>query len=169
VRLLTIAVVLLLALAGASCGGDDDEAASDTDTVTLETTTDETTTEDETTDEDETVGDSIASDECQELIQASASLSQALGSQGTDSDLDDVSTFFDEFAEEAPEEIRADFQVLADAYEAYAEAIEGIDLQSGDTPDPEALQQLQDALASIDQEEVAAASERISAWTNENC
>jgi hypothetical protein len=169
VRLLTIAVVLLLALAGVGCGGDDDEAAGDTDTVTLETTTDETTTDDETTDEDETVGDSIESDECQELIQASASLSQALGSGGTDSELDDVSTFFDEFAEEAPEEIRADFQVLADAYEAYAEAIAGIDLQAGETPDPEALQQLQEALESIDQAEVTAASERISAWTTENC
>jgi hypothetical protein len=166
VRLLTIAVVLLLALAGASCGGDDGETAGDTDTVTLKTTTDETTEE---TDTDETVGDSLASEDCQELINASASLSQALGSGGTDSDLDDVSTFFDEFAEEAPEEIRADFQVLADAYEAYAEAIAGIDLQSGETPDPEALQQLQDALTSIDQEEVTAASERISAWANENC
>jgi hypothetical protein len=80
-----------------------------------------------------------------------------------------VSTFFDEFAEEAPDEIREDFQVLADAYEAYAEAIEGIDLQSGQTPDAEALQQLQEALTSIDQEEVTAASERISAWANENC
>jgi hypothetical protein len=171
VRLLTIAVVLVLALAGASCGGDDEEAAGDTDTVTLETTTDETTTDEETTEETdtETVGDSLASEDCQELINASASLSQAFGSPGTDSDLDDVSTFFDEFAEEAPEEIRADFQVLADAYAAYAEAIEGIDLQSGQTPDPEALQQLQDALTSIDQEEVTAASERISAWANENC
>jgi hypothetical protein len=167
VRLLTIAVVLVLALAGASCGGDDEETAGDTDTVTLETTTDETTTEE--TDTDETVGDSIESEECQELIDASASLSQALGSGGTDSDLDDVSTFFDEFAEEAPEEIREDFQVLADAYEAYAEAIEGIDLESGQTPDPEALQQLQEALTSIDQEEVTAASERISAWANDNC
>jgi hypothetical protein len=169
--LLTIATVcvlaVVLAFASASCGGDDEETAGDTDTVTLETTTDETTTEE--TDTDETVGDSLESEDCQQLINASASLSQALGSGGTDSDLDDVSTFFDEFAEEAPEEIRADFQVLADAYEAYAEAIAGIDLQSGETPDPEALQQLQDALTSIDQEEVTAASERISVWANENC
>ena len=170
-RLLTIALVcvlaLVLALAGAACGGDDEETAGDTDTVTLETTTDETTTEE--TDTDETVGDSLASEDCQELIDASASLSQAFGSAGADSDLDDVSTFFDEFAEEAPDEIRGDFQVLADAYEAYAEAIADIDLQSGQTPDPEALQQLQAALTSIDQEEVTAASERISAWANDNC
>jgi hypothetical protein len=165
VRLLTIAV--LCVLAGAACGGGDEETAGDTDAVTLETTTDETTTDE--TDTDETVGDSLASEDCQELINASASLSRAFGSAGADSDLEDVSTFFDEFAEEAPEEIREDFQVLADAYEAYAEAIEDIDLQSGQTPDPEALQQLQEALTSIDQEEVTAASERISAWANENC
>ncbi len=170
-RLLTIAVVCVLALTGAACGGGDDETAGETDTVTLETTIDETTTDDTTTEETDTdtVGDSLASEDCQELINASASLSRAFGSAGADSDLEDVSTFFDEFAEEAPEEIRADFQVLADAYEAYAEAIEGIDLQSGQTPDPETLQQLQDALTSIDQEEVTAASERISAWANENC
>jgi hypothetical protein len=171
VRLLTIAVVLMLAFAGASCGGDDEESAGDTDTVTLETTTDETTT-DETTDEtdtDETVGDSLASEDCQELINASASLSQAFGSAGADNDLDDVSTFFDEFAEEAPEEIRADFQVLAEAYEAYAEALGDVDFQAGETPDAEALAQLQAALASIDQEEVTAASTRISAWANDNC
>jgi hypothetical protein len=172
VRFLTIAVVCVLALAGAACGGGDEESAGDTDTVTLETTTDETTTEETDTDEtetDETVGDSLASEDCQELINASASLSRAFGSAGAESDLEDVSTFFDEFAEEAPDEIREDFQVLADAYEAYAEAIEGIDLQSGQTPDPEALQQLQEALTSIDQEEVTAASERISAWANDNC
>jgi hypothetical protein len=166
-------LVLLLAFAGAACGGGDSETAGDTDTMTLETTTDDTTTDDETdedtTEDTDTVGDSIESEECQDLIEASASLSQALGASGTDSDLDDVSTFFEEFAEEAPDEIREDFQVLAEAYEAYAEAIEGIDLQSGQPPDPEALQQLQEALASIDQEEVAAASERISAWTNDNC
>lgn len=168
-RLLTIAVVLLLALAGASCGGDDEESAGDTDTVTLETTTDETTTDETTTEDDETVGDSLASEDCQELINASASLSQAFGSAGADSDLDDVSTFFDEFADEAPEEIRADFQILADGYEAYAEALADVDLQAGETPDAEAVARLQEALTSIDQEEVAAASTRISAWANENC
>lgn len=168
-RLLTIAVVCVLALASAACGGGDEETAGDTDTVTLETTTDETTDETTTDTDTDTVGDSLASEDCQELINASASLSRAFGSGGADSDLDDVSTFFDEFAEEAPDEIRDDFQVLADAYESYAEAIEGIDLQSGQTPDPETLQQLQEALASIDQEEVTAASERISAWANDNC
>jgi hypothetical protein len=161
-------VVLLLALAGASCGGDDDETAGDTDTVTLETTTDETTDE-TTTDTDDTVGDSLASEDCQELINASASLSQAFGSAGSDGDLDDVSAFFEEFADDAPEEIRADFQILADGYEAYAEALADVDLQAGETPDAEAVARLQEALTSIDQEEVAAASTRISAWANENC
>ena len=73
-RVLLIALVLALALVGAGCGGDDDEASSETDTSIIDTVTDETTTDEETTDEetttaedDETVGDSLDSAACQEL------------------------------------------------------------------------------------------------------
>ena len=178
-RWLTMAVALsALLLVVAGCGGDD-EAASDTttltDTTTDETTTDETTTDDTTTDETTTDDDSgdlgdLASGECADLVESSAKLSQAFGATDPSGDnFDDVSRFFDEFAENAPEEIRADFQVLADAWEVYAEVLPDLQVEPGQTPDPEALARLQTALTSIDQQKVSAASERISAWTTANC
>jgi len=176
-RWLTIVVALsALLLVVAGCGGDD-EAASDTTTLSDtttddDTTTDETTTEDTTTDDsttDDELGD-LASGECADLVESGQKLSQALGAGNlTDEDFDDVSGFFDEFADSAPEEIRADFQVLAEAWEVYADVLPDLQVDPGETPDPEALAKLQQATASIDQEEFAAASERINAWTTENC
>ena len=175
-RWLTIVVALsAFLLVVAACGGDD-EAASDTTTLT-DTTSDETTTDDTTTDEtttddtttDDDVGD-LASGECADLVESGQKLSQALGAgTPTDEDFDDVSRFFDEFADSAPEEIRADFLILAKAWKVYADVLPDLQVDPGETPDPEALAKLQQATASIDQEEFAAASERITAWTTENC
>ncbi|MGH3133810.1 MAG: hypothetical protein ACRDNY_08760 [Gaiellaceae bacterium] len=163
-RLLTIAVVLMLALAGAGCGGDD-EAAGDTEAAVTETTDGTTTDGTEAGDLD-----TLASGECQELVQASVQLSQALGAAGNSGDdLDQARELFDELAAGAPDEIREDVQVLADAYAEYADVFADIQVEPGQVPDAEALQRLQEALASIDQEEVTAASQRLSAWATANC
>lgn len=160
-RLLTLAVVLVFALVAAGCGGGDDEAGGDEDTVTLETTTDETTT-------DDTAGDSLESGECQELISASAALGSAF-SGVEDSDLDESSEAFSRFASEAPEEIRADLELMAETYEEYVDAIGGIGLDPGETPSAEQAAELQQALASIDLEEFTAASQRFTTWAATNC
>lgn len=168
-RLLTIAVVLALALVGAGCGGGD-EASSDTETVVTETTTEDTTTDETATeDETETDGSSFASGDCAELIAASTQLSSAFGAAGSSGDLEDVSAIFDEFAANAPDEIREDLEILAAAYAEYFDVLSDIDITSGETPSPEALAALQEAMASIDQAEVTAASERLAAWSTENC
>lgn len=174
-RWLTIAVALTaLVLVGAGCGGDDD-AASDATTLT-EATTDETTTDDTTTDETTTDDDSgdlgdFASGECAELIAAGQELSQALGAAGapTDDDIDELSELYDDFAARAPEEIRADIRILADAWDVYADILPDLQVEPGETPDPEALAELQQALASIDQANVTAASQRIADWAEANC
>ena len=166
-RLLTIAVVIALALVGAGCGGDN-ETSAEGDDVAIETTTDDTTT-DETTTDDDTGDFDFASGECRDLVDASAELSQAFGAAGQDGDLDDVSDLFDEFAENAPDEVRDDFAILAEAYESYADVFADIDVDPGETPDAEALARLQEALASIDQAEVTAASQRIETWAEQNC
>jgi hypothetical protein len=172
-RLLTIAVVLLLALAGASCGGDDEESSGDEDTITLETTTDdtttdETTTDDETTDDDDS-GGSLASEECQELVDASAALGQSFSGAESGDDLSESSEAFAEFAENAPDEIRSDLEIMAETYAAYVEAIEDTGLDPGETPSPEQAVEFQQALASIDLEEFTAASQRFSTWATSNC
>jgi hypothetical protein len=168
--LLTLAAVLVLALVAAGCGGDD-ETSGDGDTITIETTTDDTTTDETTTDEDtteETFGDSLASEDCQELISASSALGSAFsGVQGDD--LGDSSEAFSEYADQAPEEIRGDLQIMAETYEAYAEAIGDIGLEPGDTPSAEQALEFQQALTSIDLEEFTAASQRFTTWAATNC
>ena len=159
-RLLTLAVVLVLALVAAGCGGDD-ETSGDGDTVAIETTTDEDTTE-------ETVGDSLASEDCQELISASSALGSAFsGVQGDD--LGESSEAFSEYADQAPDEIRGDLQIMAATYEAYVEAIGDIGLEPGDAPNTEQALEFQQALSSIDLEEFTAASQRFTTWAATNC
>lgn len=163
-----VLVALAFALAGAGCGGGDESSGTTDTTVTETTATDETTTEETTTEETTTDASSgLASGDCAELVNASAELAQAFAAAGATGDFGGASEFFDQF--EAPDEIREDFQVLATAYAEYIAALQDIGLESGQTPTPEQLQQFQQALASIDQPGVAAASERISTWVNQNC
>jgi hypothetical protein len=60
-------------------------------------------------------------------------------------------------------------QVLADWFAEYSAKLDDIGLEAGQTPSAEQLQQLQAALASTNQEELTAASQRLQAWANENC
>jgi hypothetical protein len=178
VRLLTIAVVLLLALVGAGCGGGDDETAADTDPVVTETTAD-TTTDDDTTEDDTTDGDTTGDDttsgifssgDCAELVAASASLSQAFAAVGgVEGDVDEATELFEDFAENAPDEIRDDLQVLAEAYATYVAALDDVDFEEGQVPDAQTLAALQQAIASIDQAEVTEASQNLTEWSTANC
>lgn len=175
-RRLTVAAVLLavLAFAAAGCGGDDESSADTdtvvaTDTVTEDTTTEDTTTEDTTTDVTDTdASGALPSGECLELVNAAAALGQAFAA-GASTDLDESSEQFAEFAEQVPEEIRDDVRILADAYAEYADAIGDIGIEAGQTPTAEQITEFQQALATIDQASVTAASARIEAWADANC
>jgi hypothetical protein len=164
-------LVLALALVAAGCGGgDDDSSASDTTTVeeNTDTTTDETTTDDTTG----TSGDfDFADEDCRSLIAAYASVSQALAAAAGASaeDLEAQAEAFSQFADDVPEEIRADVQTLADAYGQYFDVIQEAGLQPGEIPTAEQAQELQAALQTVGTEDVTAASERLTAWTTENC
>jgi len=167
-RPVTIVVaVMALVLAVAGWGGSEESSATTDTAVVTETTGEETTTE-ETTTTDATETDitgGLPSADCLQLISALASLGSAFVAPGGDTT--DTSQFFDQF--EAPEEIRADFQVLAEAYAAYAAAIQDVGLEAGQTPTADQLQQYQEALSQVDQRGVDAASERIGTWASTNC
>jgi len=150
-----LAALLLaaLALVAAGCGGDDSDEASDAaDTAVVETATG---------DADETLGG-----ECAEFAGLGAKLQSAFGVGG---DVDSASEVFDELADRVPEEIRDDYRVLADNFRQFADALEGVDLTSGETPSPETLAKLQEAAAAMDQPEIQQASDNIEAWVQENC
>ncbi len=168
-------LVLALALAAAGCGGGDDEPSAADDTTTIEeTTTDDTTSEETTTSDETTDGDAdfdFADEDCQALVAAYVSVSGAFAQAATGSseDLADQTDAFSEFADKVPEEIRADVQTIASAYAQYIQAYQDSGIEPGQIPTAEQAQQLQAALESVGDADVTAASERLGAWTQENC
>lgn len=170
-RRLMVLLIAVLALAAAGCGGGSDEASGDTDTVVTEETTstdDMTTTEDtttETTSDDPDVGE--LSGKCAELAGLSTKLSESLG--GQTGDIQSVATLFDEIADQVPDEIKADYRVLADYISKMADALRGVDLSSGEPPSAEVLAKLQQLTTSVDTQEVQQATAHIEAWARDNC
>lgn len=168
---LVVLAVLTLAVAGAGCGGGDDESAGDTTEITdsIDETTDDTTTEETTTDGTDTDVGGLVSEDCQELANASSALGEVLSGASTGDEINEASERFRAFAEQVPEDIRDDVLVLADVYETYAEAFADLDLQEGETPSAEQIQQLTALVADIDQQAVAEASTNLTTWVTENC
>jgi hypothetical protein len=185
VTLLVIACFGTFVFAAAGCGGDDESASGDTtitetttteDTETTETETTETetteteTTEDEDTDTTETsaLGDDFATSEnCREFAEIGSRLSEAFTGTGA-GDLDEASDAFAELTAAAPAEIKDDFQVIADAYNKLADALQGVDLSSTN-PDPQALAKLTQISQELDQAKLTQASTNIATWAQENC
>jgi hypothetical protein len=147
---------------GAGCGGDDSDTAGDTDTVVTET--EGITAEDTTTDDG-----AFATSECSSLVAAAASVATAFSATGDTGDLEDAQAQVEELADNAPAEIRDDLQVLVDAYDEFAEVLDDVDIEPGETPTAEAIQELQAAIVSIDQAEVTEAAANVNVWTSANC
>jgi hypothetical protein len=180
-RVMILLVVGVLAIAAAGCGGSDETSGTDT-TAATETTTEETTTTQATdteatdtetatdTDTGATGSGNFASGDCLKLVQSSQELTQALSAAGNGTgDLKDAAKLFQEFVDKAPDDIKADLQVLADAYSTYAAALGDVNLQAGETPSAETLAKLQKAASSIDTPKVTAASKRLGTWASEHC
>jgi hypothetical protein len=175
-RRIAALLIAVLALVAAGCGGSSsDEASSDTETtVATETTaTDDTTAMEDTTattDDSETSTDidlGNLSGECAQFAGISSKLAQSLG--GQDANIEDAAKAFDDIADQVPDEIKDDYQVIAENFSKIAEALKGVDLTSGQTPSPEALAKLQELSKSMDSAEVQQASQHIEAWVQEHC
>lgn len=163
-------LVIALALVAAGCGGSDEESAASDETTVEETLTDETTAEETTEDsgtDTEATGDfDFADEDCQALLGVGASIAAAFsGASGSTENADEL----EQLASKVPDEIKADVETLAQAFAAYSAELADIGIAAGATPTAEQLQQLQTAIASLDQEELTAASNRIEAWSRENC
>ena len=159
-------LVLALTLVAAGCGGSDESAATD-ETTTEETTTEETTTEETTT--EDTGGTDLSGvlgdEDCFALASVGASFAQAV-TGATD---EEAAEALQSLAGEVPDEIKADVQVLADWFADYTAKLKDIGIEAGQATSADQLQQLQAALAATNQEELTAASQRLEAWTQENC
>ena len=169
--------IAVLALVAAGCGGgSSNESAGDTTETTVATetttTTEETTSTDETTSTEETTstdtgGNLALGGKCAEFAGISQKLSESLS--GQTADLQQASKIFDEIADQVPDEIKADYKIIAENFKKIAEALKGVDLTSGQAPSPEALAKLQKLAASMDSPKVRLATAHIEAWVRKNC
>jgi hypothetical protein len=183
-KLSALVVLLLaaLALTAAGCGGGGSknsaattEAAATEATTTEEATTEEATTEAATTEEATTeaatttspIAGLVAGGKCKDLANLGQKYSQALSGAGNSQDLEKSAEVLQEFADEAPSEIKADFQVLADYLTKIVDVVGN--LKPGDTPSATQLQKLQELGTSIDTQKLTQASQNITAWVAKNC
>jgi hypothetical protein len=148
-----------------------DTTATDTtasDTVTTETSATETTATETSSTDTNALGDLTSAGNCAQLAGIGQTLSQALSGAGS-GDVEKSSKLMHEFADKTPDEIRSDFQTLADAYSKLVGALKGVDLSSGKTPSPDVIAKLLKIEGEIDQQKLAKASANISAWASKNC
>lgn len=146
------AAVVVLALAAGGCGSEGEESAADSGTVTVETAG------------DAAAGASFEPYQCQPLIQASSNIRLAVSGNEPEqlAHLIPLAFFYDEFADELPDEVREDFETVLEPYDAYYEAVTA----AGGRADPE---QLEEVVAGIDGEAFVEAATRINTWANTDC
>ena len=155
-------LVLSIALVAAGCGGGSNESAATTETTTAETTTTESTESTDTTDLSGILDDK----DCLALAGIGATIAQAFsGSTSGDTNTEELQQLVDK----VPDEIQGDVQTLADAFGQYAARLKAIGIKAGSTPSAAQLQQLQAAIASLNQQKLTAASNHIQAWAKDNC
>jgi len=154
-RVTILLLVGVLACVAAGCG-EGDEASGEPDTVATDTVG--TDVSGDFGSEEDCLALTYASDELELSFTVAASVRQGGFEPGDD---------FQPLVDRAPDEIRPDLEVLADAYRAYDAVLRESYLQAGQPPSPEQL--LEQARASVDQEELTAAFERLSTWAEENC
>ena len=169
--------IAVLALVAAGCGGDSsNESSADATetTVAAETTmTTEETTESSASasasasSSSSSTGDLALGGKCKEFAGVSQQLAASLS--GQTADLQQASKLFDEIADQVPDEIKADYQVIAENFKKIADALKGVDLTSGEAPSPEVLAKLQELAQSMDSPKVKQATQHIEAWVKENC
>jgi hypothetical protein len=182
ILVLCLALVGTLALTAAGCGGGGKEGAAQTTAATettapattAPTTTEAATTEAATTEATTTEATKTSSfsgiasaKNCQDLERLGQKFSTSFSGSSNGADLKKQATLFKEFADKAPSDIRADFQVIADYFSKIAEVAGS--LKAGATPDAATIAKLQKISTQVDQKKLTQASQKITAWVQKNC
>jgi hypothetical protein len=178
VQILAFLLLATAVLAAAGCGGKKSASSATTTTSTEMTSTTETTTTDTSaTNTTTTAGTSTSasaaiaalasSGKCKSLADLGAQFSSALS--GASGDPQKEAQLFQQLVDQAPSDIKADMQVIADDFSKIASALKGVDLSSGKAPGAAALAKIASLQGSIDQQKLATAEQHISTWATTNC
>lgn len=172
--------VAALLFVAAGCGGGSSSEAGDTtatiestDTTAADTTGGTDTSGTDTSSSTDTTSDGgVSLEGCSKLSDLSVKFSEAMAAASGGSgapDLQATAKAYKEFADEVPEEIRGAFKTVAAAFGIYADALGGIDMSPGATPDPGTLAKVAAAAKSLDNAKLTAATAEIEAWAKNNC
>ncbi len=88
---------------------------------------------------------------------------------GTGGDIQKTAALIQQFANNAPSDIRAAFQVVASDYTKIASALKGVNLTSGQAPSTSVLAKLSQLSSQLNTAKLTAAGQQISAWAKANC
>jgi hypothetical protein len=138
-----------------------------TDTTATDTSASDTTTSGTDTSAGAAIAALASSGNCKSLSDLGASFASAFS--GTNSDPEKEAQAFQQMVDAAPDEIKGDMQVIADDFSKIADALKGVDLSSGKTPDAQALAKIAALQGSIDQQKLQQAETHITAWATANC
>lgn len=159
-RIGAVVLTAVLGLGLVACGSDSKDDASGTTT------------------EADVSGDVAASafaGDCAAFVNAFAGAGASVGSafSGTSdaADLEKVAEYFEEVADKLPKDIRADFQIFAQAYADFAKAMAeaNIDFSNPASMNPEALAELEKLGKAFEDSKVQEASDRVQAYVDANC
>ncbi len=111
------------------------------------------------------------SSECADLAKAGEKFGAAIAasSGGAGGDLQQTAKAFNEFVKAAPDELKQDFAVLADAVSQYANALKGVNLKAGETPSAAQIAKLLVIGKSLSTGKAQKASADIAAWGQKHC
>jgi len=170
IPLAAVAGLCALLLVAAGCGGKKNEAATTNASppATQTTSTTPETTPATTTTESSAGGGSLA--DCKQFATAAQKVESQFAAITTGNvDLKKAAAAFHGLADKAPSAIRGDFATVDDAFSKIADALQGVDLKSGKTPDAATVAKLQKLMGEINQAKVTRAANNISAWASANC
>lgn len=147
-----VAVMIVVALVLAACGGGGGASGSAGGGV---------------------VGGSLDAAQCAQAVAAMSAAAAAVpqAMSGEAGDLTTSLAQLQAFAEAAPERMRADLMLVYQAYGEFVTAMQnaGYDPSSGQPPPPQAIAAMQSASQKLQDPDVKAASDRLTAWFASNC
>jgi hypothetical protein len=175
-RTASLLLALGLTTALAACGDDDDSGGDALEDVSGSGSGTEESTEDtadaDVDGEDSDIAEGFVGEGCVEFSQAFANAAASFTGAGGTQDLDELANFFEEAADDAPDDVADALRVFGEAYGEFANALEeaGIDLSDPSAfQDPEAIAVLTEAGEALSSPEVTEAQETIDAFVANNC
>ena len=181
-RTAALSLAFALSMGLAACGDDDDsgdDALEEVDDSSSDDSSDDSSSDDSDSGDDSDAGGDIgdlAGEGCVEFAQAfgeaSAAIGGAFSGEGGQADFTELADFFEEAADDVPDEVGDALETLAGAYRQFGEALEDADIDFSDPEafqDPEVIAAFTEASEAFESPEVQEANQTLEQFTANNC